>query len=57
MRVFDIEIEEVLRRVVSVEAETFEDALEEVKRMYREEEIVLTADDWQETTYREGYNV
>lgn len=50
---FEIEIEEVLRKVVAVEARSFDEAMEKVREMYKNEELVLTADDWQETNYKE----
>lgn len=42
-----VEVKEVLSRVVEVEASTDEEAIEIVERMYRDEELVLSADDFQ----------
>lgn len=43
---FEFEIEETLKRKVAIEAESEEEAIEEIKRQYKNEEIVLTADDY-----------
>lgn len=41
MNRYKIYIKETLSRIVEIKAESSRDALEEVKRMYRDEEIVL----------------
>lgn len=43
---FEFEIEETLKRKVTIEAETEEAAIDEIKRKYKNEEIVLSADDY-----------
>ena len=43
---FNVQVKEILRRVVEVEAETLEDAINIVDEMYQNEEIVLDADDF-----------
>lgn len=43
---FDIEIKEELARVVTVEAETLGEAIDQVMDMYDKGEIVLDADDF-----------
>ena len=43
---FDIEIKEELARVVTVEAETLGEAIDQVRDMYDKGEIVLDADDF-----------
>ena len=48
---YKIEIEEILTKVVEVEAASKEDAYNKVYEKYREEEIVLTADDCEETKF------
>lgn len=49
--IFDVEVEEILQRVVSVEANSKADALRIVADMYDESEIILDSDDLKETTY------
>lgn len=46
MENFEIEIKEVLSRIVSIQAESKESAIREVEEMYRKSEIVLDADDF-----------
>jgi hypothetical protein len=46
MKEYEIRIEEILQRTINVEAENKEEAIEKVKEMYRNEEVVLTADDF-----------
>lgn len=43
---FNVQIKEILRRVVEIEAETLEEAIDIAKDMYQNEEIVLDADDF-----------
>lgn len=43
---FNVQVKEILRRVVEVEAETLEEAIDIAKDMYQNEEIVLDADDF-----------
>lgn len=43
---YKIYIKETLSRIVNIKAETPQDALEEVKRMYRNSEIVLDDGDY-----------
>ena len=49
MKKFSIEIEELLQRVIGVEAETKEKALMIAKEMYRNEEIILDSEDLKST--------
>jgi hypothetical protein len=51
MRKFDVEIFEILSRVVTVEAEDELEAKLLVDEMYRGEEIVLDADDFQSVEF------
>ena len=46
LKKFDIEIKEELARVVTVEAETLGEAIDQVMDMYDKGEIVLDADDF-----------
>ncbi|MDY0315529.1 MAG: DpnD/PcfM family protein [Bacteroidales bacterium] len=49
MKTFEIEVLETLSRIVSVKAENQNNAILKVKEMYRNEEIVLDADDYIDT--------
>jgi hypothetical protein len=49
MKTFEIEVCEILSRIVRVKAENQNDAILKVKEMYRNEEIVLDADDYIDT--------
>ena len=51
MRKFDVEIIETLSRIITVEAEDELDAKLLVDEMYRGEEIVLDADDFQSVEF------
>lgn len=46
MENFEIEIKEVLSRIVSIQAESKESAIRKVEEMYRKSEIVLDANDF-----------
>lgn len=46
MKNFQIAVEETLSRVVEIEAETMEEAIEIANNMYHREQIVLDADDF-----------
>ena len=46
MSMFKTEITETLQRTIEVEAESEEDALQKVKEMYKNEEIVLDSSDF-----------
>ena len=43
---YKIEIQEVLSRVIEIEAPSAEEVIDKVKEMYRAEEIVLDSDDY-----------
>lgn len=47
---YDIEITEVLQRVVSTKAESLQEAIHDVEEKYYNSEIILDADDLKETT-------
>jgi len=51
MRKFDVEIFEILSRVITVEAEDELEARLLVDEMYRGEEIVLNAEDFQSVEF------
>lgn len=46
MKTFSISITEVLKTTVETQAETLEEAIRTVKDQYRDQEIILTADDF-----------
>ena len=48
---YKVNVEELLSRIVEVEAENGEEAEEKVKEMYMNEEIVLDASDFQGVEY------
>ena len=49
---FTVEVTETLQRQVEVEAENEQEALQKVKEMYRDEEIVLTWVDFVENDFQ-----
>ena len=49
MTKYRIEVTEVLSRIVETEAESEDDAVEMVRRMYRNCDIILDASDYVET--------
>ncbi len=51
MNRYKIYIKETLSRVVEIKAESSRDALEEVKRMYSNEEIILDDGDYDGTDF------
>lgn len=48
---YKVNVEELLSRIVEVEADSDEEAEEKVREMYRNEEIVLDAEDLQSVEY------
>ena len=53
MKKFDIEIEETLQKVVSVDANSVDEAIDIVHEMYRNEEIILDENDFKDVEFRE----
>ena len=51
MKVFEIEVLEILSRIIEVKQEDLDASLQTVKRMYKNEEIVLTESDFQEVRF------
>lgn len=49
---YDVEITEILRRTVQVEAEDLYDAEEKVQNLWNDGEVILTADDFVEANFR-----
>jgi hypothetical protein len=56
METFEIEVHEILSRVVRVEAESMNDAISKVNDMYHNEEIVLDAEDYKYTEIKPFFN-
>lgn len=52
MQEFEIEIEEILQKVINVEADSEEEAIRIVKEKYRNEEIVLDELDFKEVNVK-----
>lgn len=48
-KIYKLEIEEILTKVIEVSATSQEEAYEKVYEQYHEEEIVLSSEDWVET--------
>lgn len=48
MNIYEVEIKEILSRVVIVKAENEEEAIRKVKDAYREEKIVLDSGDFED---------
>ena len=53
MNTYKIEIQELLSKVIEIEASSAEEAIDKAREMYRAEEIVLDADDWVGTEIKE----
>ena len=51
MKKYDIEIEEVLRKVINVEAKSVDEAIDKVENDYHNEKIILDYTDLCETNY------
>lgn len=49
MALFQIEIQETLSRVITIESGSSAEALKQAKQLYRQEEIVLDWHDWSDT--------
>ena len=48
---YKVKIEETLIRVVEVDAETEQKAIEEIKDQYRKEKIILGSEDYDSTSF------
>lgn len=53
METFKIEVKEKLSRIIEIEANSMDEAYLKVKEMYRNEEIVLDANDYVDTDFIE----
>lgn len=52
-KVFQIEIEEILQKVVEVEANSLDEAFDIVQNRYKREEYILGADDFTGVEFKE----
>ena len=52
-KVYEIEIEEILQKVVKIEADSLEDAMDIAREKYSKEEYVLDYQDYKDTEFRE----
>jgi hypothetical protein len=46
---YTIEITETLQRIIEIEAASLDDAISEIRKQYKDEEIVLDSSDYVET--------
>lgn len=53
MKKFKIEIKETLVKVIEINAENSEQAIETVKKMYKKEELILDDSNYIETEFKE----
>ncbi|MGY6523518.1 MAG: DpnD/PcfM family protein [Mongoliitalea sp.] len=51
METFKIEVKETLSRIIEIEANSNEEALLKIEDLYKNQEIVLDADDFIETEF------
>ena len=52
MEQFEIEVEEILQRIIKVEADSKEEAIRIAKEKYKNEEIILDENDLKEVNYK-----
>jgi len=50
-KIYQIEVEEILQKVVEIEADSFEEAIDKAREMYHDCEIILEAEDLKETNF------
>ena len=53
MKIYEIEIEEVLQKVVKVKADSLDEAIDKVEEEYRNEKYVLDYNDFEGVEFRE----
>ena len=53
METFKIEIQEFLSKIIEVKADNIEEAVLKVKKLYKDEEIILDSDDFVTTEINE----
>ena len=52
-KIYHIQVEEILQKIVEVEADSFISALNQVEQMYHDEQIVLDPEDLKEVSIRQ----
>ena len=55
MNQYKVTITETLKAEINVEDEDYDDAVDKARQMYRNEEIILTADNYYDTDYEAKY--
>ena len=53
MKIYEIEIEEVLRKVVKVKADSLDEAIDKVQERYKNEKYILDYNDFKGVEFRE----
>ena len=53
MKIYEIEIEELLQKVVQVEADSLDEAIDKVEEGYRKDQYVLDYNDFKGVEFRE----
>lgn len=53
MSMYEIEIEEILSKTISVNADSHEEAIKKAKMLYDNSEIILSADDFLEVNFKD----
>lgn len=53
---YSVTIEETVSRTIEIEAESQQDAIDEVKKQYKNENIVLDGDDFSEVVFGVSYS-
>jgi len=52
-KIYQIEVEEILQKVVDIEADSLDEAIDKARQQYRDEEIILYAECLMETNFSE----
>lgn len=53
IKIYEIEIEEILQRVVKVKANSLDEAIDKVENRYKNEKYVLDYNDFKDVQFRE----
>ena len=53
MKIYEIEIEEVLQKVVKVKADSLDEAIDKVQERYKNEKYILDYNDFKGVEFRE----
>ena len=52
-KIYQIEVEEILQKVVEIEADSLDEAIDKARQQYSDEEIILYAECLMETNFSE----